>query len=211
MVLFTEKVDFSALERLLMRDGILQPVDYAALKQFSQNQITQFCVHHAIYQIVTNELLEFLRQNIGSQKAIEIGSGNGCLARCLGIPATDSKIQETEEIKQIYAMMKQPVITYGLDVIKMDATEAINAYAPDVVIGAWVTQRWKPGMKDGLEGGVDEASFKGKIKKYIVVGNDNVHGRKEIFNIFPSTTYRFDWLVSRSWKKEDNGIYIFHC
>ena len=211
MVTELKNEDISHLEGIMLKDGILQVVDYERIKDFTTNQMCLFCVRHAVYQIVTTELVNFIKGEIGTKKAIEIGGGNGCLGRALGIPVTDLKAQENSDVQAMYRLMQQPVITYGQDVVKMEAMDAISTYAPDVVVSAWVTQRWKPGIKHGFDRGVSETYYKGKIEKYIFVGNEGPHGDKEIMKMYPVKKYKFDWLVSRSWYKGKNCIWVFDC
>src|SRR5262245_30484366 len=80
--------DIRDVEKILLdENGFLQPVPFSAIKEFSQNQISLFCLKHAVYQIITTELVEFVREQLhGFNKPIEIGAGNGCLGRSLGIP-----------------------------------------------------------------------------------------------------------------------------
>lgn len=204
--------DISALEKLLLdNEGNLQVVEYKQLKPFTQEQISQFCVKHGVYQIVTRELVDFLKGFIGSAEAIEIGAGNGCLGLALGIPTTDNRMQEWPDIITLYNSLRQAPVRYGRWVEPLDALTAVLKYKPDVVIGAWITHRWKPHLPNGNIHGVDELQFRGKIKNYIMIGHERVHKDKEIFGVFRCTTLKFDWLVSRSLDKDKNRIYIFEC
>ncbi|MEJ7647117.1 MAG: hypothetical protein WKF87_21135 [Chryseolinea sp.] len=207
-----ERQDISELESVLLKDGKLQCVDYAQIAPFPQSHITQFCVLNACYQIVTWELVEFLKVKIGSRKAIEIGAGNGCLGRAMGIPMTDNYIQNRPHVKKYYESIHQPIVQYGEDVVNLEARNAIAIYRPQVVVGAWVSQVWKWGQVDGLEGGVDEMEFKGRIQQYIMAGNESTHQHKVILKDFPFKAYKFPWLISRSINDKDkNVIWIFDC
>ncbi len=217
------EVDTSALETLLLKDGLMQAVDHSTINQFTQNEISVFCVKNGIYQIVTTELVEFVRNEIGDSKAIEIGAGNGCLGRSLGITLTDSYQQAWPKIRAMYNNISQEPITYPRDIKNYNALSAISMFRPKTVVGAWVTELFKRnkvtldgngGIKDLPSGnmyGVDEARFKGKIDKYILIGNENIHCDKEILRMFPYKTYKFDWLISRSMSREKNIIYVFDC
>ena len=170
------------------------------------------CHKHGIYQLPTWELIKFLKDQIGEGPAIEIGSGNGCIGRLLGIPTTDNKMQELPEIKALYEIMKQPTVTYGKDVEHLDGLEAIRKYKPKVVLGCWVTQKWKEGMADGNALGVDEALIfeEESVEKYIFVGNEKTHASKEILDMFPVRKFKHKTLLSRSMDREKNIIYIFN-
>ncbi len=205
------QVDIVELEKLMFKDGLMQVVDYAVISKFSQEQISLMCHKHAIYQIITTELLDFVKNEIGEASAIEIGAGNGCLGRALGIPLTDSHMQTRPDIALTYKLMGQPPIVYPADILKYDALEAIEKFKPDVVVAAWVTELWDNKKMSGNYWGVDEIKFKGKVKKYILVGSEKVHGDKNILQAFPVKKYKFDWLVTRSLDKGKNVIYVFDC
>lgn len=202
--------DLKDIESVLMFGMQLQPVAHEELKRFSQNKIRYFCYIHGIYQIVTHELVDFIQNEIGGASAIEIGSGNGCLGRALGIRRTDNRMQEWKKIRLYMEAARQPTIKYGADVERVGALKAIELYKPDVVVAAWVTHRWMgyDRHEDGNMYGVDEPQFEGKIKKYILVGNDDTHGKKDIMK-FCVKKYYFEWLVSRATNPKNNCIYVF--
>ena len=203
--------DYTDVVYKLIRGGKLQAVDSDVIYAMSKNQLRLFCHFYAVYQLVTTELVNFVKQEIGGNHAIEIGSGNGALGRALGIPCTDNRMQEDPAIMLYYMLGRQPVIKYGDDVEKLDAFQAINKHKPDVVVAAWVTQTWDEKLGKGNALGPDETLFKGKIKKYIFIGTDTVHADKKIFKLFPHKIYRFDWLHSRAADQKKNFIAVFDC
>lgn len=206
-----EIVDIEPLEALLLEGGRMKAVDFAQLQPYTQNQVSLFCHKHGIYQIVTTELLDFVRKEIGDMSAIELGAGNGCLGRSLCIPITDNRMQEWPEIKAYYQLTQQPPVQYADDIICIDGNDAINHFKPDVAIATWLTQKWKPWTPTGNAAGVDECLFKGRIKKYIHIGNEKTHGDKEILEKYPFKSYKFPWLISRSMAINQNIIYVFDC
>jgi hypothetical protein len=197
------------LDSLLKPDGLLVPVPYTELKGFSQTHISTWCWREAIYQVPTAELVEFLRDQIGNTKAIEIGAGNGVFGRVLGIPATDNRLQERPDIKATYASMRQPTITYGDNIVKMGGNKAVEHFKPDVVIGSWVTQKWVKGDEEGNMYGVDELDMMRRVKKYVHVGNRMTHGTKKIIPRHLQRVVYEDWLITRSMDREQNFIQIF--
>jgi hypothetical protein len=206
------KEDTSELEKLLLdSNNNLKPIAFDVVNKFSQNVISLFCLKYAVYQIVTFELIDFLAQQIGDKKAIEIGAGNGCLGRSLGIKMTDNFQQNEPLIRAYYNSIKQPVIKYGHDVEKLDGNLVIEKYHPDILIGAWVTQRWKPHLNEGNAAGIDELQFKNRIEKYILVGNEKTHGDKEIRHKMKCEIIKAPWLISRSLSRDENSIYIYYC
>lgn len=198
------------LESLLFRNGKYVAVSYEELKAFPQEAISLFCHKYALYQIPTTELIDFLKNEIQDEPTIEIGAGNGCIGRSLGIKMVDNYQQTWPEIMKAYFLMGQPLIKYGEDVEEIAGNEAVRKYKPKNVIGCWLTQKWEGGMKDGNFWGVDELQmFYDGIEKYIIVGNEKTHKSKKLFAYKKSKEYKFDWLLSRSMSKEDNVIYIF--
>src|ERR1700744_75875 len=119
---FIQPCDISSLESLLLRGNEIIPADFNDINQFSQNQISYFCLVYGVYQIPTTELIDFLKSQIDDKsRTIEIGSGNGCIGRALGIRMTDNKMQDEPFFKAYYQLIQQPTILYGDDVIKIDA------------------------------------------------------------------------------------------
>lgn len=205
-----EPSDIEYLERILLdENGLLKPVPFAAIRSVPQNDISVFCHKHGVYQIVTTELVEFVSEKIAGYKTIEIGSGNGCLGRSLGIPLTDSRIQETGEMKLLYASMKQPRVCYGADVQKIEALQAVKVLKAEAAVGAWVTHKYKHHLGEGCYGGVDEAILSKRLKRYVFVGNEITHRNKELLRFSKPSAYKFDWLVSRSPNRGANVVWIF--
>lgn len=190
----------------------LRPVSSAALYQVDPTDLKLWCHHNAVYGIPTHELVGWIRDRIGGRSAIEIGSGNGCLGRALGIPRTDSRLQEQPEMKAFYAFAGQPVITYGEDVERLEALEAVTKYKPQVVVGQWVTQ-WtdptKPEEANGSIFGVRENLLLEQVETYIMVGNSTVHGTKQLIQQHPPEMIRAHWIWSRSAQQNQNFILIW--
>jgi hypothetical protein len=204
------KEKIAELEEILIKNNQIIPVSSSILLKFEQNDISTFCWKHGIYQLPTTELIEWLQEQTMAQNAIEIGSGNGCIGRNIPVPMYDNHIQERLDIKLMYASMNQPTIKYGKDVQNMAANDAVNSLRPHTVIGCWVTQYGADAsIVDSNPFGVKEFDFVGKIKRYIVVGNENVHGKKLIRNSIPHKIIKPNWLVSRSMQPQANCIYDF--
>lgn len=78
--------DVSYLDKVLIgKDGYLNAVPYSDITNIIPEHLQLWCVKNAVYQIITKELIEFLKEKINGN-VIEIGSGNGSLALHLGIP-----------------------------------------------------------------------------------------------------------------------------
>ncbi len=202
--------DISYLDSLLDEKDLLKVVDSSFYSNVPQEHLTIFGHKHGIYCFPTTELAEWLKSEINNLSAIEIGSGNGALARHLGIPATDSRYMELPEIKAYYASVRQPVTKYPDDIIKLDAISAIKKYKPNVVIGCWITHKYREDEHErgGNMYGVDEDWLIKNVNKYIVIGNEKIHGIKRILKL-PHKEFKFPWLYSRSLEPSKNIIYVW--
>lgn len=207
-----ERCDLSELEKeVLTSDKKLVVKPYSFWKDIDRNTVSYFMLQHGIYTMPTVELIEWLRANIIGN-AIEIGAGNGAIARSLNIPITDSKLQEEPAIKGYYLSVGQPIIEYHSDVEKLEAIEAIKKYKPDTVIGSFITHKWKEhmGNGDGNMFGVDEHKILKSVKRYINIGNLVTHKAKPILKQKHEELY-FDWLVTRSVNQSENRIFIWNA
>ena len=170
-----------------------------------------FAHEYAIYSFPTIELTEWIIDNFDLSNCIEIGAGNGVMADYLGIKATDSKQQtENPETAILYQLMGQPAITYGENVEKLNAIEAIKKYKPDTVIAQWVTHIYDPDepFREGNIYGVDEQYILDTTINYIFIGNESVHMHKPILEQRHCRIQK-DWIISRAKYPEQNVIYLW--
>lgn len=177
--------------------------------QFNRSERGAFCVRHAVYCVPTTELIDWLRNEIGPRYAIEIGSGNGVLAKALGIRATDNLMQTWPEIVDLYQTLQQPLIHYGRDVLNADANVAVKTMKPDVVVGAWVTHKYAllHHARGGNMHGVEEPELV-RQTDYIFIGNKGTHKDKAILEL-PHKEYQFPWLISRALNNMPNFIGVW--
>ncbi len=212
-----ENADVSYLDKLLKNNkGEVIPCPYSELKNVPQMHIQLWCHQNAVYQVPTEELIAWLFNEIEFPKCldtIEIGSGEGFIARALGITGTDNYMQVRKpEVILHYELSKQPRIKYGSNVEELSAHQAVEKYKPETVIACWVTQKYKDGDTKRKIGsnmyGVEEEKIIQKVKKYILIGNHTVHHDKRILKL-PHKMYRFPWLVSRSSSPDKNSIYVW--
>lgn len=205
---FMKDSDVSYVENELMEDGKLVPRPSKIIGQIHQNDLALWCYRKGFYCIPSTELIDWLKDKIGDQRAIEIGAGHGAIGRSLGIPITDYKAMEIPEVAQYYKNLGQPVTKYPEDIEKLEALDAVRKYQPDVVIGAWITQKWKPEYDHGSVYGVDDELLIRSVKTYIHIGNQSVHGKKKA-NKIPHTTYSLPFLFSRSMNTMGDTITVW--
>jgi len=217
--------DVSYLNEILLDEqGLLRVLPYEQIAGIEHEDILFFCNKHAIYQIPTQELIDWLREQIGDRSAIEIGSGHGAIGRALDIPRTDSFMQidafngvpsdlmsrqQQQMMTSYFSLLRQPPTDPPEDVEKLNAAEAVEKYNPQVVIGAFITHRWKPGMSGGNEFGVEEEDILAAAETYIHIGNKSTHYQKPLLDS-PHTMYQFPWLVSRAFNRTENAIWVWH-
>lgn len=185
--------------QLFDTNGVLQPVAASWLDNIyntASNDLRVFCHKHGIYGLMTHELISFIHGLIPEgSKTIEVAAGNGGFGKYLGITSTDSFVQNTPDMQAYYAFLGQPTVKYGAHVEELEASQAIAKYAPDVVFASWATQYAPPNAEMAGGGsifGLKETEFMCHIKKYILYGNENIHGLKELFR----ATYATQWRVS---------------
>ena len=74
--------DAGPVEELIGKPSEIRPVHAQELRDLGQHATLSYCALHAIYQIPTIELLEWLDAEIPDKKtALEIGAGHGDLGR----------------------------------------------------------------------------------------------------------------------------------
>lgn len=188
----------------------------AELHKIDNTLFRLWCHRLAIYGMPTNELISLIKEHIGDASCIEVGAGCGVFGKLLNIPSTDSFIQATYEMRALYRNMGQPTVYYGAHVEELEATEAIKHFKPEVVFGSWVTQYHPADAVQPLPGGgsiygLKETEFFKHIKKYIVYGNEQVHGKKELFSMPGVKVTRIkdpQIMFSRASVPQDNCLYV---
>jgi hypothetical protein len=204
------------LNDILLKDGELQVLSAADLLQIDYSALQLWCHKNAIYGIPSKELIEVIKSHLVENKSIEVGGGSGVFGRVLNIPSTDSMIQNDPMVRMYYQVLGQPVVNYGKNVINLEASAAIDQFKPEVVFGSWVTQYVPPEKAEELQGqgseyGLKESEFLPKIKKYIVYGNDSIHGHKKILNdpkYKVERIYNGQDFFSRASRPELNCLYV---
>lgn len=202
-------VDTTYIEAIAIKEGKLQVLPYSYWRQFDTNTHLSFMLKNGFYIIPTTELIDFLQNNI-IEPAIEIGAGNGFLGRTLGVPFTDSKMQENPAIDLLYKLLGQPPIRYPDDVETLDAVDAVKKYTPTTVFGSYITFRYNESIGCGNAFGVDDQFIVKNCKRYIMIGNRSVdaHYLNPLMNM-PHAEHYFEWLITRSAYQKEGRIFIW--
>lgn len=193
---------------LLLENGKLKLFPSQKYRQLKWEDFRFFCHQYARYGIPTTELVDFIKEKIDGRSAIEIGSGAGDLGFHLGIPMTDSKIQENPDLIKIYKAAMQPVIKYPSDVEKIDSLDAVIKYKPKVVVASWITSYSPVETTFGSNpNAIKEDKILELIETFIIVGNLDIHWDKPILRN-PHIEIYAPWIISRAKNPEKNRIFI---
>lgn len=200
--------DSAELDRVLLdARGRVRVRPAAELQAIDRKVLLGWLHLRAVYLLPTVELVDWLRAELRGLPAIEIGAGNGALGRALGIPRTDSWIQQRGDYRLVYRLMMQPVVNYGDDVERLEAGRAVQRYRPHTVVAAWVTWRHEEGMRDGFADGVDERALLRRVRRFICIGNERTHAGRSLLKL-PHRTVEPAWIVSRG-QPELDRIWIW--
>ena len=182
---------------------IIKPIPYREIENDTEATLNMVMQALGLYTFPTVELTDWLRSEIDDDpelephSAIEICAGTGWIGRTLGIPTTDSRMQERDDVRELYRRQNAVPIAYPKDVEKLDAIEAIRKYEPEYVIASYCTHLYGTGSsKAGSSLGVDTRWVRSHCRRFYHIGNDDIHGRDPIMRM-PHKRLQFDWLVTR--------------
>lgn len=209
-VIDPDRVSFSRmteLTRMMAEDTelgmMIRPLPYAEIAGDTPDTLNMVMQALGLYTFPTQELVDWLHSEIDDDPelephtAIEICCGTGWLGRSLGIPTTDSRLQEREDIRQSYIAQMAVPISYHDDVEQLDALSAIRKYEPEYVIASYCTHLYGTGsLKSGNAFGVDTRWVRSHCRRFYHIGNDDIHFRDPIMKM-PHRRLQFPWLVTR--------------
>ena len=194
-------------------NGDLNVLPSEFYKQFTQEDISTFCTVKGYYSLPTEELIDFLKNEIGNEeKVIEIAGGNGVYGRALGIVSTDSYLQKLNtQVRLRYEQTQQTIVPYGSNVKPLEAMEAVRKYKPRIVVVAWGTHKFdrKKPIEEGNQYGIEFEKIMAyqSVEKIILIGDLEIHKfnpvRKKATRIIQE-----DWIISRSLRNQ-NAIIIY--
>lgn len=217
------------IDELMGMDGRIYPIPYSHIKDDTLDTLNVIMQALGLYTFPTIELCEWLSSQIDDNPefephtALEICAGTGWIGRQLRIPSTDVKNMENPTVQKIMLNSCSIPTLYADDVETLEATDAVNKYAPEIVIGSYVTSKQlvdkidrKKAMTVGIklpyggvieqnlmdlarkeiEVGVDVKGICRKVYKMILVCNMRTH-RNESYIKLPHQSYSFPWLITR--------------
>lgn len=206
-VMDTRGIDLAELDASFLENGRVRCLPAASFRAIGTERFFVWCARRALYALPTLELVEWLRGFGAGHRILEIGAGNGELGRHVGDVVQTDSFQQQRTPAFYLAQGHAPTSPHAIDVVKLEAREAVRRYRPDVVIASWVTELGNtPGLNSSE--GVDEEAILDTGCTYVLIGNVGVHGRKRIM-ARPHSTLDVSWIVSRSLKPELNRIWIW--
>ena len=182
---------------------VITPIPYEEIRYDTPDTLNFVMQAVGLYTFPTKELTDFLHAEIDDDPeyephtAIEICAGLGWIGRTLGIPTTDSRLQEREDVRKMYLSQGAKPIDYPKDIEQFEALDAIRHYGPEYVIASFCTHLYGTGsLKSGNAFGVDTRWVRSHCRRFYHIGNDNIHSRDPIMKI-PHKRLDFEWLVTR--------------
>ena len=150
---------YIAQKLLFARELVRKPVSLFWFRLFwplvwQKKRLMPLVQPKGIYCFYSRELIEALAGMIGSASCLEIGAGDGTLARFL----KDCSVRITATDNYSW----NNAVAYSEGVIKLDAREALSNYAPEVVICSW------PPSGNDFERQVFNTP---SVRRYIVIGS----------------------------------------
>ena len=189
-----EARDVSYLDELLLNaDKRLKPVFASELRKVNHIDLIYWCNINGYYSIPSIELMDTLREYLPEdKKLLEIGAGNGVYGRHLNVRMTDNFQQHPKNrarFRNSIASREKAglgLVPYGDDVEECDARDAISLYKPNVVLAAWVTQKYNP-TKPHLKGNMYGVSYqwilnRRHVDSIILIGNKRIHKNIDIMD-----------------------------
>jgi hypothetical protein len=207
--IYDRLLDLTEMESILFKNGEFQLVSIKDISHFSETHFVHFGHKYAMFTIPTLELIDSLKELIGDDHAVEIGSGCGVIGKALGIKCTDNYCQNFPEVREYYRIHHQNIISYGKHVQKRDAEWVARKWRPDVIFGSWITHKYSKKLKSGNTYGPDEELILDNCRRYILLGNGKTHDEKPIMKYKPDIIEKFPGYITKSAYPDYNKVYIW--
>lgn len=201
-------------EIFLDSNGLLKVVDADIIRSIPLLELRIWARENGVYQFITTEMIDWLRPYFLGKTGLEICAGKGTIGRALGIVSTDSRLLQGGNplVSSVMQQNHEEPTNPPDDVITFNSNEAVNYYKPQIVVGSFVTQIYKPGENweriSSSEYGTDEELLFKKVSTYIMFGNLNVHKHKRLFKK-KHREYSFPWLITRCEDQTKNRVWVW--
>lgn len=207
--MFSEQVSTAGIRKAVMDGRKMRVLPLAEWMKFSWAEIRTLLHETATYVVPTEELIDYLDELIGDEKAIEICAGNGYIGSNLDILMTDSYQQQDDKMTiMMYDLMRQPRIKYPRAVLKMEASQAVRRMKPHTVIGCYATHKWRDDVQNGNDKGVDFADVFAHIHRLVLVGHKITHKHNPMMEL-PHEEIELPGLLTRAADQSLNRIFIW--
>lgn len=202
-------VSTAEIRKVAMDGRKMRVLPYREWMKFSWPEIRTLLHETATYVVPTEELIDYLDELIGDEKAIEICAGNGYIGSNLDIIMTDSYQQQDDKATCLYYdLMKQPRIKYPANVMKLEASRAVRQMKPHTVIGCYATHKWREDTQSGNDKGVDFTDVLSKVQRLVLVGNLQTHKDNPLMEL-PHEEVALSGLLTRAADQSLNRIFIW--
>ncbi len=206
---YDSNISTKNIRRHVMKGREMRVLPHSEWEKFPWPEIRMLRHETATYVVPTEELIDFLDELIGDEKAIEICAGNGYIGSNLDIIMTDSyQQQDDKKTCLFYDLMKQPRIKYPATVMKLEASRAVRQIKPHTVIGCYATHKWRDDTQSGNDKGVDFEDVLSKVKRLILVGNLDTHKDNPLMSK-PHREIYLPGLLTRAADQSKNRIFIW--
>ena len=205
----------------LTEDGNLKLVSGKEWRKYGKNNLGVFCNLFNIWTIPTTELIDILDKEIDNLSCIEICAGLGLISKELSIKATDSYLHATDEFKSMANRINiTGIIEYPSEVEKLEASEAVDKYHPECVLGCYAIPKWTEEYakkyflktnKDlpGSICGVDYDYICQHIKRLILVGHKDLYCQYPFWKR-PHKTIINQNIITRYTVNGLSSVYVFN-
>jgi predicted nicotinamide N-methyase len=175
----------------------------AALPEQELAWLFEFSPLGPLYFLPTRSFVTALArtlQKLGARRVLEVAAGDGLLAKSLAraapgleVIATDSgawqaaRARMTAKERREHARSHVPGLALGADVLKLDAHAAVQKFAPDVVLAAWlppgqlldalITSRVRHVLEIGAGSGVTASAYSWRFAHEFLEGALERHAR----------------------------------
>lgn len=206
---FDSEVSTANIRKVVMDGRKMRVMPHPKWMKFSWPEIRVLLHETATYVAPTEELIDYLDELIGDEKAIEICAGNGYIGSNLDILMTDSYQQQDDKMAcMYYDLMRQPRIKYPACVIKLEASQAVRRMKPHTVIGCYATHKWREDTQSGNDKGVDFEDVFTKVQRLVLVGNLQTHKDNPLMSL-PHEELALPGLLTRAADQSLNRIFIW--